>query len=157
MLGRLLPALSTRDDWERVIGVVDGATELIYYPGARLQVDEARLLRRTVTSYLHGVAAMGRPGSGDQGSGAGWEMFRLAAADREVLIYTRFWLGLTSSFEHADTVRLGCCLLPVARCGGAARKTPNFFRFPRARARLLSTTATPRSRHRKEGSAQCSS
>ena len=33
-------------------------------------------------------------------------MFRLAAADREVLIYTRFWLGLISSFEHADAQRL---------------------------------------------------
>lgn len=105
-LGRLLPALSTRDGWERAIRVVDRATELIYYLAARLQVDEARLLRRTVTSYLHGVAAMSGPGSGEQGSGAGWEMFRLAAADREVLIYTRFWLGLISSFEHADAQRL---------------------------------------------------
>jgi len=105
-LERLLPALSTRDDWERAILVVDGATELIYYLAARLQVDEARLLRRTVTSYLHGVGATSGPGSGDQGSGAGWAMFRLAAADREVLIYTRFWLGLISSFEHADTERL---------------------------------------------------
>ena len=54
-LERLLPALSTRDDWERAIRVVDGATELIFYLAARLQVDEARLLRRTITSYLHGV------------------------------------------------------------------------------------------------------
>src|SRR5260370_28425764 len=61
---------------------------------------------RTVTTYLHGVAAMSGPSSGDQGSGARWEMFRPAAADREVLIYTRFWLGLISSFEHADAQRL---------------------------------------------------
>ncbi len=105
-LERLLPALSTQDDWERAIRVVDGATELIYYLAARLQVDEAQLLRRTITSYLRGVAAMAGPGSGDQGSGARWEMFRLAGADREVLIYTRFWLGLISSFEHADAQRL---------------------------------------------------
>ena len=104
-LEHLLPALSTRDDWERAIRVVDGASELIYYLAARLQVDEAQLLRRTIASYLRGAAAMSGPSSGDQGSGAGWEMFRLAAADREVLIYTRFWLGLISSFEHADAQR----------------------------------------------------
>lgn len=103
-LERLLLALSTRDDWERAIWVVDGATELIFYLAARLQVDEARLLRRTVTTYLRGVAAMSEPGG--EGSGARWELFRLAAADREVLIYTRFWLGLISSFEHADAQRL---------------------------------------------------
>ncbi len=40
-LGRLLPALSTRDDWERAIWVVDGAAELICYLAARLQADEA--------------------------------------------------------------------------------------------------------------------
>jgi len=88
-LERLLPELSTQDDWERAIRVVDGATEMIYYLAARLEVDEAQLLRRTITSYLRGVAAMSGPASGDQGSGARWEMFRLAAADREVLICGR--------------------------------------------------------------------
>lgn len=105
-LERLLSALSTGEDWQRAIRVVDGATELIFYLGARLQVDEARLLRRTVTSHLHSVAAMTEPVSGDQGSAAHWDMLRLTAADREVLIYTRFWLGLISSFEHADAQRL---------------------------------------------------
>jgi hypothetical protein len=33
-------------------------------------------------------------------------MFRLAAADRAVLIYTRFWLGLIRPFEHVDSLRL---------------------------------------------------
>lgn len=56
-LERLLPALSTRDDWERAIRVVDGTAELIYYLGARLQVDEARLLLRTVTRFLRLVRA----------------------------------------------------------------------------------------------------
>ena len=105
-LERLLPALSTRDDWQRAIRVVDSATELTYLLAARLQVDEARLLRRTITRYLHGVVAMSGPSSGDQGTGAEWEMFQLAAADREILIYTRFWLGLISCFEQADAQRL---------------------------------------------------
>jgi len=102
-LGRLLNALSL-DDWERAIRVVDRAAELIWYLAARLQVDEARLLRRTITSYLRDVAATARPD--DQASGSRWELFRLAAADREVLVYTRFWLGLISSVEHADAQRL---------------------------------------------------
>jgi len=103
---RLLPALSTRDDWERAIRVVDGAAELVYYLGARLQVDEARLLLRTVSRFLRAVPAMSSPGSGDSDSGTGWDTFRLAAADREVLVYTRFWLGLISRFEHADAEQL---------------------------------------------------
>src|SRR5258708_6886438 len=35
-LERLLPELSTTDDWERAIGVVDASTELILYLAARL-------------------------------------------------------------------------------------------------------------------------
>ena len=103
-LGRLLPALSTRGDWERAIQVVDAATELIFYLAARLQVDEARLLRRTIISYLNDVMSK-RPDSDDQGPGGGWAMFQMAAADRTVLIYTRFWLGLIRPFEHADARR----------------------------------------------------
>jgi hypothetical protein len=105
-LERLLPALSTRDDWERAVRVVDRATELIFSLTSRLQIDEARLMRRTIISYLHGVMAMSEPGSGGHGPDAGWGMFRLAAADREVLIYTRFWLGLILPFEQADALRL---------------------------------------------------
>lgn len=102
-LGRLLTGLPP-DEWERAIRVVDHAAELICYLAARLQVDEARLLRRTITTYLREVAATTWPD--DEAPGARWELVRLAAADREVLVYTRFWLGLIKSFEHADAQRL---------------------------------------------------
>jgi hypothetical protein len=102
-LGRLLHALP-QAEWERAIGVVDRAAELIYYLAARLQVDEARLLRRTITTYMREVAATARPDG--EAPGARWEQFRLAAADREVLVYTRFWLGLIKSVEHTDAQRL---------------------------------------------------
>ena len=104
-LGRLLPALSTRGDWERAIQVVDAATELIFYLAARLQVDEAHLLRRTIVSHLNDVMSKS-PDSDGQAPGSGWEAFQMAAADRTVLIYTRFWLGLIRPFEHADARQL---------------------------------------------------
>ena len=65
-LGRLLRALSTRGDWQRAIRVVDAAAELIFYLAARLQVDEARLLRRTIISYLHDAPGAHGPDAGRQ-------------------------------------------------------------------------------------------
>jgi hypothetical protein len=105
-LGRLLHALSARGDWDRAIRVLDAAAELAPYLGARLQADEARLLRRAVITFVHEVLRDHGSDSSGPGSSPGSEMFRLAAADRAVLVYTRFWLGLIRPFEHVDSARL---------------------------------------------------
>jgi hypothetical protein len=105
-LARLLPTLSGQDSWDGAIRVADDATELVANLGARLQVDEALLLLRTVARFLRSVPATTSPDSGDHDSGAGSDSFRLAAADREVLLYTRLWLGLIGRFEHTDAEQL---------------------------------------------------
>ena len=105
-IGRLLPTLSTPGEWERAIRVLDAATELIFYLAVRLQVVEARLLRRTIMTYVRDVLSKSESGTSDGGSGSGWNLFRMAAADRAVLIYTRFWLGLIRRFEDLDSGRL---------------------------------------------------
>jgi hypothetical protein len=107
---RLLPTLSTKAEWQRAVRVVDAANELISNLATRLQLDEARLLRRTVTTYLRGIAeADGGPVTGDDAfaaGGEGWEDFCLAAADRETLGFTLFWLGLARRFDQIDSQSL---------------------------------------------------
>lgn len=100
-LGRLLRALSTRGDWQRAVHVVEEAGDLTEYLTARLQVDEAHLLRRTVAAYTNSVLSGDRPDTGAAGTGAISEILRLAAADRGVLLYTRSWLGLVMTFAAA--------------------------------------------------------
>jgi len=96
---RLLPTLSTTAEWQRAVRVVDDANNLILNLAARLQFDEARLLRQTIATYLHGIAEDdGRPEACDEG----WGDFRLAAADRETLAFTRFWLGLVRALEQIN-------------------------------------------------------
>jgi hypothetical protein len=107
---RLLPTLSTKAEWQRAIRVVDEANDLILYLASRLQLEEARLLRQTVVTYVHVVAgARGESVPGDDGSAADgeeWEVFSLAAADRETLAFTRFWLGLVGRFQQIDSQAL---------------------------------------------------
>jgi hypothetical protein len=80
---RLLPTLSTRAEWQRAVRVVDAANELIANLTTRLQLDEARLLRRTVATYLHGIAeADGGSVTGDDDSAAGCEGWRTSVSPR---------------------------------------------------------------------------
>jgi hypothetical protein len=107
-LGRLLPKLATPAEWPRAIRVVDKANDLIFSLTARLQLDEARLLLRTVSAFLTPVA-------GDElatssvahltalGDG---EVSRMAAAERATLSYTQYWLGLIRPFERIESARL---------------------------------------------------
>lgn len=99
-LARLLPVLSEPDGWGRAIRIVDQASELVYRLAGNLRIDEARLLRRTLTRYLREAVTAG-PEAGDPDPGSDWDAFRLAIAEREVIVFTRFWLGLTTGM--ADT------------------------------------------------------
>jgi hypothetical protein len=107
-LGRLLPTLATPAEWPRAIQVVDGANKLVFYLATRLQLDEARLLVRTVGGFLADVSAgafatsgADRPTTSDD-----WEMPRMAAAERATLGYTQYWLGLIRPFKEIDPQRL---------------------------------------------------
>lgn len=89
---------------------MDAANELISNLATRLQLDEARLLRRTVATYLRGIAETdGGSAAGDDAfaaGGEGWEDFCLGAADRETLGFTLFWLGLVRRFDQIDSQAL---------------------------------------------------
>ncbi len=104
-LARLLLVMSEPDGWERAIRVVDQASEVVYLLASGLQVDEAQLLRRTLSQYLRKIGATVGPGSGDQDPGTDWGAFHLAAAEREVLVFTRFLLGLTAVMEGIGAER----------------------------------------------------
>jgi hypothetical protein len=138
---RLLPTLSTKAEWQRAVRVVDVGNELISDLATRLQLDEARLLRRTVATYLHGIAeaddgsATGADAS--TASGEGWDDFRLAAADRETLSFTLFWLGLVRRFDQIDPQVLAASFdAAVATVQGAYQA-----RAPRALLALLEDIA----------------
>lgn len=107
-LGRLLPTLATPAEWPRAFRVVDEANKLVSHLAARLQLDEARLLLRTVGAFLADVSGghlvtsrADRPSNSDD-----WDIPRMAAAERETLSYTQYWLGLIRPFEHIDQERL---------------------------------------------------
>jgi len=103
-VGRLLPTLSTQAEWQRAVQVVDKANDLVLDLAFRLQIDEARLLRRTVGTYLQivGRTVDSNSAAASPNARGGWEVFRLAAAERETIGYTRFWLGLVRPFEQLD-------------------------------------------------------
>ena len=101
-LGRLLPVMSEPDGWERAIQVVDQASRLIYLLAGSLQVDEARLLRRTLTRYLREIVTSTGSAAGGSEPGADWGAFQLAAVEREVLVFTSFWLGLTNGMANTS-------------------------------------------------------
>jgi hypothetical protein len=107
-LGRLLPTLATPIEWPRAIQVADEANKLVFYLAVRLQLDEARLLLRTVGAFLEDVSSgdrmtfsANRPIIPDE-----WEVSRMAAAERATLGYTQYWLGLIRPFEQIDPERL---------------------------------------------------
>lgn len=107
-LGRLLPTLATPAEWPRAIQVADEANKLVFYLAVRLQLDEARLLLRTVGAFLEDVSSgdrmtsvADRPITPDE-----WDVSRMAAAERATLSYTQYWLGLIRPFEQIDPERL---------------------------------------------------
>lgn len=108
-LGRLLPTLATPAEWPRAIRVVDRINTLVFFLAARLQIEEARLLLRTVGGFLEGVASgdlitsdTAKLATSDQ-----WQVPRMAAAERATLGYIQYWLGLIRPFEGIDPQRLG--------------------------------------------------
>lgn len=103
-LARLLPVLSGPDGWDRAIRIVDQASELVYQLSGNLRIEEARLLRRTLSRYLRETAA--GPEAGDPGPGSDWDAFRLAIAEREVIVFTRFWLGLTAGMASTGAQQI---------------------------------------------------
>ncbi len=108
-LARLLPVLSEPDGWDRAIRIVDQAGQLVYRLAGNLRIEEARLLRRTLSRYLREAAAAG-PEAGDPGPGSDWDVFRLAVAEREVIVFTRFWLGLTTGMASIGVQQIAAAL-----------------------------------------------
>jgi hypothetical protein len=100
-LAQLLPVMSGPDGWDRAIRIVDHASELVYWLAGNLRIDEARLLCRTLTRYLREAVTTG-PEAGSPDPGSGWDAFRLAIAEREVIVFTKFWLGLTAGMAHTE-------------------------------------------------------
>ena len=62
-LGRLLPALSTQDSWDRAIRVVDGATELIFYLAADCRPTRRDSCGGPSQGTCAASSAMSEPGS----------------------------------------------------------------------------------------------
>jgi hypothetical protein len=108
-LGRLLPTLATPAEWPRAIQVADEANKLVFYLAARLQLDEARLLLRTVGVLLKDLSSgdLTTPGADRPTTSGEWEVSRMAAAERATLGHTQYWLGLIRPFEQIDPQRLG--------------------------------------------------
>jgi hypothetical protein len=117
-LARLLPVLSEPDGWDRAIKIVDQASELVYQLAGNLQIEEARLLRRTLTRYLREAATAG-PEAGDTGPGSDWDAFRLAIAKREVIVFTRFWLGLTAGMASTGAQQIAAAFDEAVDTAGA--------------------------------------
>lgn len=107
-LGRLLSTLATQAEWPRGISVVDEANKLVFSLTARLQLDEARLLLRTVRIFLDGIASgdLITSGTAKLANSEEWQVPRMAAAERATLGYIQYWLGLVSFFEEIDPQRL---------------------------------------------------
>lgn len=107
-LGRLLRTLATSAEWPRAIRVVDEANNLVFYLATRLQLDEARLLLRTVVAFLADISRgdVTTSGSDHPTTSDDWEVSRMAAAERATLSYIQYWLGLIRRFEQIDSQRL---------------------------------------------------
>jgi len=107
---RLLQVLSTKNDWQRAVGVVDMGNTLIQRLAERLQLDEARILRHSLTFYLRGITESPAQFPGDaakiENSTGEWEMFHVAVAERQVLSYISFWLGLVAQIRNFDSAAL---------------------------------------------------
>jgi hypothetical protein len=106
-LGRLLPTLATPAEWPRAIRVADEVNALVFYLAARLQLDEARLLLRTVGNFLEGVASGNLITSDTAKLADERQVARMAAAERATLGYVQYWLGLIRPFEGINPERLG--------------------------------------------------
>ena len=120
-LARLLPVLSEPDGWDRAIRIVDQASELVYGLAGNLRIDEARLLRRTLTRYLREAVTAG-PKAGGLDPGSDRDAFRLAVAEREVIVFTKFWLGLTAGMASTGAQQVAAALdAAVDTAGGPYR------------------------------------
>jgi hypothetical protein len=93
LIGKLLPVLSTNDEWVRVVATLDSINDVVFALAKRLQVDEAFLLLRAVASYRNESSA------GRESAEADAQMFQLALGEREVLGFTKLWLGVVAGSE----------------------------------------------------------
>ena len=107
----LLPVFSNTEDWSIAIQVADRAHDLVADLAARLQLEEAKLLRRVIGRFLLGVSTAETSGDAGESPTAAawtsWKTFRLAAAERHVMGFTSYWLGFVRPREGLDPTIFG--------------------------------------------------